>query len=217
MFNLHLKQLFSMKGERGNTLQWLAFGILLLLASIMIIKGGYMQAKAHFAQYLIERAFIQTLVDNKPHKPWSWADTHPVAKMRFMNPKLKSVENDLYILAGMSGRTLAFGPGLFLGGAGAGEQGNTIIAGHRDSHFSRLKYLQLGDVIELQNTQGNLTQYRVTDLRVVHESQVEEMAKTEDSRLTLITCYPFESLSANANLRYIVEAKAMPAGPKSWI
>ena len=132
MRNLHLAQRFIVKGERDKILQWLAFVILLLLASTMVVKGGYMQAKAHFAQYLIERAFTQTLADNNPHKPWSWADTHPVAKMRFISPKFKSSENDLYILAGISGRTLAFGPGLFLGGATAGEQGNTIIAGHRD-------------------------------------------------------------------------------------
>ncbi|MCW3172425.1 class GN sortase [Shewanella subflava] len=209
MLNLHSEQRFIAKGRRGKALQWLAFVMLLLLASMMMIKGGYMQAKAHFAQYLIERAFNQTLADNKPHKPWSWADTYPVAKMRFMSAKLQSAKHDLYILAGMSGRTLAFGPGLFLGGADVGEQGNTIIAGHRDSHFLRLKYIQLGDVIELQNTQGHLSQYKVTDLRVVHESQVEEMATTEDSRLTLITCYPFDSLLAEADLRYIVEAKSI--------
>lgn len=217
MRNLHLAQRFIVKGERDKILQWLAFVILLLLASTMVVKGGYMQAKAHFAQYLIERAFTQTLADNTPHKPWSWADTHPVAKMRFISPKFKSSENDLYILAGISGRTLAFGPGLFLGGATAGEQGNTIIAGHRDSHFLRLKYLQLGDVIELTNTQGHLSQYQVTDLRVVHESQVEEMATTKDSRLTLITCYPFDALSAEADLRYIVEAKSISVGRDSLI
>ncbi|MGZ9898048.1 class GN sortase [Shewanella gaetbuli] len=178
------------------------------MAFAMVFKGGYMQAKAHFAQYLIERAFEKTLIDHQPHKPWSWADTHPVAKMRFISQNEQMIEDDVFVLAGLSGRTLAFGPGLYLGGAGAGEQGNTVIAGHRDSHFLKLKYLQVGDVIEIQNTQGVYSQYQVTELRVVNENQIEEMAASDDSRLTLITCYPFEQLSANASQRYIVEAKA---------
>ncbi|WP_434929928.1 class GN sortase [Shewanella sp. HL-SH5] len=202
---------------RTINLRWIIFFTLLIIASAMIIKGGYMQAKAHFAQYLIERAFVQTLIDNKPHKPWSWADTHPVAKIRFIDWQHKLDKQDIYVLAGISGRTLAFGPGLYLGGANVGEQGNTIIAGHRDSHFLKLKHLVLGDTIELQDAQGQYTRYQVTDLRVVHETQVDEMAMTDDSRLTLITCYPFDKLGGDADLRYIVEAKAVSISPSSLI
>ncbi len=41
-----------------------------------------------------------------PVKPWPWADTHPVA--RLIAP---AQDADVLVLAGASGRTLAFGPG----------------------------------------------------------------------------------------------------------
>ncbi|MCT8986166.1 class GN sortase [Shewanella phaeophyticola] len=171
-----------------------------------------MQAKAHFAQFLIERAFEQTLVDNQPHKPWSWADTHPVAKMRLLQTHAQGTQalgSDLYVLAGASGRNLAFGYSLMLGGAGVGEQGNTIIAGHRDSHFMRLQYVNVGDMIELYSATGKLQVYQITATQVVHETATEVLNQTENSQLTLITCYPFDQLSGNAEYRYIVEAKPM--------
>nr|WP_188955349.1 class GN sortase [Shewanella ulleungensis] len=186
--------------------------LLTLVGLGLIVQGGYMQAKAHFAQFLIERAFEQTLVDNQPHKPWSWADTHPVAKMRVLQHNAQGVQplgQDLYVLAGASGRNLAFGPSLMLAGAGIGEQGNMIIAGHRDSHFMRLQYVNVGDMIELYSATGQLQVYRITATQVVHESATEVLEQTENSKLTLITCYPFDQLAGNAEYRYIVEAKPM--------
>lgn len=182
--------------------------LLAITSTGLLIQGGYMQAKAHFAQYLIAKAFEQTLQDDKPHKPWSWADTHPVAKMQFKDQDHRIKSDEIYVLAGVSGRTLAFGPGLYLNGAGVGEVGNTVIAGHRDTHFITLRQLQIGDKIEMVNSRSVVIEYTVTDLRIVDASAVDEMAITDDHRLTLITCYPFEGLTAKATQRFIVEAKA---------
>jgi sortase A len=194
--------------QHAKTHLWI-MTLLTLVGLGLIVQGGYMQAKAHFAQFLIERAFEQTLVDNQPHKPWSWADTHPVAKMRVLQHNAQGVQplgQDLYVLAGASGRNLAFGPSLMLAGAGVGEQGNMIIAGHRDSHFMRLQYVNVGDMIELYSATGQLQVYRITATQVVHESATEVLEQTENSKLTLITCYPFDQLAGNAEYRYIVEA-----------
>ncbi|WP_445772859.1 class GN sortase [Shewanella sp.] len=200
-----------MKPSYTTTHLWI-MALIILLGLGLIVQGGYMQAKAHFAQFLIERAFEQTLVDNQPHKPWSWADTHPVAKMRLLQHNAQGTQAlgpDLYVLAGASGRNLAFGPSLMLAGAGVGEQGNTIIAGHRDSHFMRLQYVNVGDMIELYSATGELQVYQITATQVVHETATEVLDQTENSQLTLITCYPFDQLSGNAEYRYIVEAKPM--------
>ncbi|UAL42196.1 class GN sortase [Shewanella inventionis] len=201
-----------MKPSVYTTTHLWIMALIILLGLGLIVQGGYMQAKAHFAQFLIERAFEQTLVDNQPHKPWSWADTHPVAKMRLLQTHAQGTQAlgpDLYVLAGASGRNLAFGPSLMLGGAGVGEQGNTIIAGHRDSHFMRLQYVNVGDMIELYSATGKLQVYQITATQVVHETATEVLNQTENSQLTLITCYPFDQLSGNAQYRYIVQAKPM--------
>lgn len=185
---------------------------LLLLGTTLFGKGFYMQAKAHFAQYLIEQAWAKTLIDGQSHKPWSWADTYPVAKLSIDQANMPThfdgpASNDsLYVLAGASGRNLAFGPGLVLSSAPAGERGNTVIAGHRDTHFAILKGMTVGRRLALQTAAGKEIVYQVVATKVVHESQTELMAPSDDNRLTLITCYPFDALQGGAELRFVVQA-----------
>lgn len=172
-----------------------------------------MQAKAHFAQFLIEQAWEKTLVDSKHHKPWAWADTYPIAQLSIAVRNSNHLEVgdehsllNLYVLAGASGRNLAFGPALVLSGAQPGEQGNTIIAGHRDTHFALLQNVVKGQELYLTNTLGNRVTYRVQSMQVVHQSQIDVMEQTSAEELTLITCYPFNQISGGAQLRYVVKA-----------
>ncbi|MCE9687517.1 class GN sortase [Shewanella sp. AS16] len=182
----------------------------LLLGVILFGRGVYMQAKAHFAQFLIQAAWQQTLRDQRPHKPWHWADTYPVAKLSvpLMSAGTDAVirVKDMYVLAGASGRNLAFGPALVLSGARVGEAGNSVIAGHRDTHFGILQEVRQGQPLWLQTADGRELAYRVVSIRVVHESDSRFMARDGEDRLTLITCYPFDALTAGAELRFIVEA-----------
>ena len=69
-------------------------------------QASYIHAKAWLAQYLIRAAWERSLATGTTVKPWSWADTWPVA--RLVAPRQDA---DLYVLAGDSGRSLAFGPG----------------------------------------------------------------------------------------------------------
>ncbi len=183
---------------------------LAILGLSFLSHGAYMQVKANFAQYLIEQAWNKTLQDQTPHKPWSWADTHPVGKLMLYADKdtdIYPVGEPMFILAGASGRNLAFGPSLMLNGAGVGELGNTIIAGHRDTHFSNLQNVKKGDMVELETALGQTQSYLITGIDIVHETQTEILDMTADNQLTLITCYPFEDLSANSDYRYVVTAK----------
>lgn len=182
-----------------------------LVGLMLFSKGGYMQAKAQFAQFLIQRAWEQTLVDQMPHKPWEWADTYPVAKLVLISERDgQYMSRDLYVLAGASGRSLAFGPGLVLAGANVGEVGNTIIAGHRDTHFAILNGVTKGRRLQLQTSDGRLKTYEVIQTNVVHGSDKRFMARTLDERLTLITCYPFNELGGGASMRFVVEAIPVP-------
>ncbi|MCL1090897.1 class GN sortase [Shewanella profunda] len=197
--------------SRQQTRRILLVG-LLLLGGTLLGKGLYMQAKAHFAQYLIEQAWTKTLADGKSHKPWSWADTYPVAKLsiyqsnKFTHFDEIAANDSLYVLAGASGRNLAFGPSLVLSSASAGQIGNTVIAGHRDTHFAILNGMAVGRKISLQTASGKDILYQVVATQVVHESQTEFMAPSEDERLTLITCYPFGEIQGGAELRFVVQA-----------
>ncbi|MBJ2137424.1 class GN sortase [Paraglaciecola chathamensis] len=163
-------------------------------------------------------------------KPWPWADTYPVVKIQFYSgptsrfgsqhqarqQKLagtrqkKLAAQPLYVLAGASGRTMAFGPGHMSATPLPLEGGNSVITGHRDTHFAALQYLNPGDLIHVQTLEGQ-GEYQVTATFIVHQSQTQIIesnyfASSSQDQLTLITCYPFHSLVPNPTLRYVVSA-----------
>ncbi|MGS0680145.1 class GN sortase [Shewanella sp. 125m-7] len=189
--------------------------LLLIFGAGLVVHGGYMQAKAHFAQFLIQQAWQKTLQDRKPHKPWSWADTHPVAKLDFLSAipvqgdtkgEADSEGDSLYVLAGASGRNLAFGPAHMLSTANINARGNTVIAGHRDTHFSRLSGTKVGQLFRLQSASGKHLIYRVKEIKVVHESDTSVIQEYDQSLLTLVTCYPFGAEISGGPLRFVVQA-----------
>lgn len=181
-----------------------------LLLGIYQFSGGlYIFAKAELAQYLIANAWHKNLLSSQEHKPWPWADTSPVAELTIKDQKW-------YVLAGASGRNLAFAPTHVSSTPEPGEKGNSVIVGHRDTQFSSLKMLQKGDVIEVKNKHSS-QRYQVTMLRVALQTQLEYLHSNisndtfddEQPSLTLITCYPFDSLLPNPTHRYIVKATAI--------
>lgn len=181
-----------------------------LLLSIYLFSGGmYIFAKAQLAQYLIANAWHKNLTSDEQHKPWPWADTFPVAQLSIKN-------KNWYVLAGASGRNLAFAPTHISSTPLPGEMGNSIIIGHRDTQFNSLKLLKMGDIIEVK-TKYKRQQYKVSMLRITLYSELENMLNgfnydsfdVDQTTLTLITCYPFDSMSLNPNHRYIVRAIAI--------
>ncbi len=73
-----------------------------------------------------------------------------------------------------------------------GEQGNVVLAGHRDINsalFRELDRLAPGDEIFVSNSLGEY-RYIVSESLVVSPEHIEVMDPTDDSRVTLITCTP---------------------------
>jgi len=167
-------------------------------------QGTYIPAKAWFAQELMQRAWMRTSSGEMRSTPWPWADTWPVARLT-----AKAGEVDLIVLAGGSGRTLAFGPGHLSASALPGEVGNAVIAGHRDTHFRFLKDIQAGELLELESTEGLKHLYRVVALDIVDSRRGSLLLDTEAAMLSLVTCYPFEALEAGGPLRYVVTARML--------
>ena len=164
--------------------------------------GLYIMAKAVLAQHLLERAWQKTLTGEPDARPWPWADTQPIARIRV--PKL-GIEQ--IVLAGTSGRNLAFGPAFQLGSQEPG-QGTTILSGHRDTHFKFLKDLRLGDIIVIETPEGHEYSYEIsrTEIADIHNSMLRLDAY---DKLLLVTCYPFDILAASGPLRYVVTAEPL--------
>ena len=185
----------------------------LLLALIVILvcaglwqagSGAWIHLKARLAQVLMAQAWARTLAGSAAASPWPWADTWPVARLRV--PRL---DVELYVLAGASGRTLAFGPGHLHGTAAPGTAGNSVISAHRDTHFAFLRDLRPGDELILETPDGSVSHYTVDETQVVDRDAMEVLEGNEAPRLTLVTCYPFDALRPNSPLRYVVGARGI--------
>jgi sortase A len=176
-------------------------GLMLICSLIFVAKGTYIHAKASLAQILMASAWEQGKQTNIPQKPWPWADTVVIGKIQFLN------QSD-YILAGESGRNLAFGPSLMSASAPLSALGNSVIIAHRDTHFADVQFLQPGDLIELEYITG-ARRYEVTDSLVITSTDIGVMAASNEAMLTLITCFPFTSIEANPHLRFALRAVAV--------
>lgn len=169
-------------------------------------SAGFIYAKAIVAQHLIADAWAQTLQANsseqKQIKPWQWADTWPVARLTSTKHDI-----DLMILQGSSGRSLAFGPGHMSNTPLPGQDGNSVVGGHRDTHFSFLEQVDIGDTFTIQTSENTLVNYRVYQQAIVDKHDVEPVLRQDEDLLTLVTCFPFDSLTVGGPLRYVIVAK----------
>jgi sortase A len=169
-----------------------AFFSLLFIATALWIP-----AKAELAQWLIERSWQQTLAGEDRVRPWPWADTKPVGVLSVPGRNIRQM-----VLEGTSGRNLAFGP-VLLDASAQGQ--DLVISGHRDTHFRFLRELSPGDRVQIQ-LRDKTRLYEVSQLDIVDSRWNELVIEPGISRLSLVTCYPFDSPSAGGPMRYVVTA-----------
>jgi sortase A len=187
---------------------WLS-AIGLLVAGLLLLGGqGYLKVKAVAAGVLIDRAFASHLEDGRPHKPWPWADTHPIARLEVPRHDVRRL-----VLSGASGSSMAFGPGHIDGTSPPDGPGNCVLAGHRDSWFAFLRHLERGDEILLQAPSMN-RRFLVEEALVTSMMDGSILEPTEYPRLTLVTCWPFLSLRSS-ELRYVVICSLVEQRPRT--
>jgi sortase A len=165
-------------------------------------QGAWIYVKARLAQHLLQRAWARSLRGEPEAKPWPWADTWPVA--RLMVP---AHGVDLIVLAGVSGRTLAFGPGHAPDSAVPGAPGTAIVAGHRDTHFRFLGRLRQGDEVLVERPGRRRARLRVREMSVVDSRTAVIRTGERTAVLILVTCYPFDAVRPGGPLRYVVTVR----------
>ncbi|WP_084664761.1 class GN sortase [Pseudochrobactrum sp. AO18b] len=170
---------------------------------ILLGQGVWIHAKAYAAQFLLERAFTQSIATGEKVKPWAWADTWPVARIEA--PRLAA---SAIALNGASGQALAFGPGHLQNTPKAGETGTAVYAAHRDTHFAFLKDIEKGDLIRITRTDGKTYTYRAMQMSVARWDEAQIDIHAAGSQLVLATCYPFDAVTQGP-LRYLVYATSI--------
>jgi len=174
---------------------------LLAVGLWQIGEGSWIYAKARLAQFLLQRAWSRTLAGESMVKPWPWADTWPVARLRVPSQGI-----DVIVLNGAYGRTLAFGPGYAESSSFPGSPGTTILTGHRDTHFEFLKRLKQDDEIVVETAAGSTPRYLVLDSQIVDDRTASIGLADGEDQLVLVTCYPFDTIVPGGPLRYVVSA-----------
>lgn len=164
-------------------------------------QGVWMHAKASLAQLLLERAFAETVATGADTKPWTWADTWPIARIEV--PRLKA---NAIVLHGSSGQALAFGPGHVETTPHAGSPGTAVYSAHRDTHFRFLKDVAAGDEIVVTLRTGDTYRFRVTHTSIVRwdRSGIDPFA--DGHNLILATCWPLDAKFPGP-MRYLVHAE----------
>ena len=177
--------------------------ILLAVAGALSVgEGSRIYIKAILAQILLQNAWSQTQNGQSQVKPWPWADTYPVARL-----EVATLGADMIVLAGSTGATLAFGPGHVGSSKRPGEAGVVVIGGHRDTHFSILREMEIGDPIFIEDTQGKRYAYPVMKIAVRHKDEVTIIVGVQNQFLVLATCFPFEGVVPGGPERFLVIAE----------
>jgi len=124
--------------------------------------------------------------------------------------RIKRVNLEVPVLDGIDDLTLNRAVGYIPGMSRPGEAGNVGLAGHRDGFFRVLKDVKTADIMELE-TLDRVYLYRVDRIDIVDKDDSSLLRQTADSRLTLVTCYPFYFIGS-APQRYVVIASLVTSG-----
>lgn len=112
-------------------------------------------------------------------------------KERVVIPKI-GVDEEIY--EGVDDATLNKGVGHFPETARPGEDGNCALTAHggpgptHGAPFERLDELEKGDEIILYDRTGKVYRYKVTEQKVIAETDLSVLDPTEKPSVTLITC-----------------------------
>ena len=185
-------------------MRWLMPKVIILLVFASLYHFGsaaYIHSKARVAQWFLDDTWQQSLASKSIVQPCFWSDTYPVARLQV--PRLNQ---DLVVLFGASAKVMSFGPGFHPDSSTPNQMGNTVISGHRDTHFSFLSRAKKGDLIHVQLSDGSEKTYQINELRITTPDDGQWLAQTQEDVLTLITCYPFDAVG-KAPLRVVARAQ----------
>jgi sortase A len=154
------------------------------------------QAKESFEQMISEPVPPSTAAPKRKSR-----DAVPLAKLEIARLRISG-----YVEDGLDAHTLRRAIGHSPRSPKPGERGNVVLAAHRDTFFSGLRDVLVGDIVDLQAPGGERLHYRVSRIFVVDPVDSRVMRPSSQDMLTLITCYPFEFIGS-APSRLVVQAR----------
>jgi sortase A len=178
------------------TRRLLSYG-LIATATVLLFFGGREFLGSRIGQFEAGRTF-----SNARPAPDYFKTRRGETIAKLTIPRLGA---ELFVIEGDGPDQLRRGPGHLSDTAPLGTTGNSVIAGHRDTHFRVLKDIRKGDTI-LVETRKKRFLYTVSSTKVVSPDDTSSLKPTRDAELNLVTCYPFAYVG-NAPKRFVVEAR----------
>ena len=169
-----------------------------LSGAVFIAKGLWIPVKAELAYGLMDRAFDDAVAEQAPAKPWSWADFAVIGKLLIRG-------EFIHVLDQATGQSMAFGAGRHEEYA---PEGPLVISGHRDTHFSVLQAVEIGEQLTFHTLESAET-YKVTDTRI-YDLREGVLLPPSVGQMMLITCWPFDGIDPGTSKRYLVLAEKQP-------
>jgi sortase A len=197
--------------RRGRFLRWTR-DVLLIVGILLLGYSGFVLLDTKFYQVYQERRFQQKLTNAPSATPLTVGVREPsvapptggtVGKIEIARIGLSAM-----ILEGIGARTLRLAVGHIPGTPLPGQHGNVGIAGHRDTFFRGLRDIRSDDEIKLTTLDGSY-RYLVDSTEVVSPADTQVLSNSDDTILTLVTCYPFYYVGP-APKRFIVRAHRIP-------
>lgn len=118
--------------------------------------------------------------------------------------KISTFDKVIPIRLGTSDSILSKGAGVDSVVNQIGELGNSVIYGHREEIFWNLKHVKIGESIYIETLNDELN-YIINEIRIVDPDDGWIYEKSEQSTITLVTCYPFIYMGPTPE-RYVIRA-----------
>lgn len=170
------------------------FSIVLMIIGALVVSAG------------LSVASIGYLGQSNAYVGWKWVNQGRIKSPASLSKlSFPSLHREFFVMEGATQRNLLLGPAYVGGSVKPGENGNCVIAAHRDTHFRILKDVQKGDEISVDWT-GKSFRYQITSLAIVPAEDARYYQHEGAALLTLVTCYPFYYVGP-APKRFIVRAR----------
>ena len=168
---------------------FIGFGLLILVASVL------MNIKQHKSQGQLLKQFdemVQEAVSEEADEGFS-SDNPALEGELLYNLRIPSIDSQNPVCEGVSKVVLADSLGHQSGTAYVGEEGNCVIAGHRNytfgKFFNRLDEVKVGDLIYV-DTKSGTREYVVKEIKVVEPTDISVLEDNGKEQLTLYACTP---------------------------
>lgn len=176
---------------------------LLLGFTIFIYAGWNWFHQAYSLSNVLIQTNLPSTEDSQEVTPEN-SVKFPKLGEQFGTLSIPTAEIDYPVIQGDYDDQLARGIGHFDGSKFPGEGGNVIFDGHRETVFRNLGKVKVGDTVTLKTTYGVYT-YKVSEIKIVKDTDKSILVPSETEKLTMYTCYPFDTIGYKPE-RYVVFA-----------